>query len=118
MQFVALRLANGGDTNTQALTAPSGLTAMASSSSQINLSWSGSTDNIGVSGYLVERCTGSSCANFTQVGSVGAGVTSFSDVGLQASTAYSYRVRASDTATLLSGYSAPVSAVTGAAAAD
>ena len=118
MQFVALRLANGGDTNTQALTAPSGLTAMAGSSSQINLSWTGSTDNIGVSGYLVERCTGSSCANFTQVGSVGAGVTSFSDVGLQASTAYSYRVRASDTATLSSGYSAPVSAVTGAAAAD
>lgn len=112
MRFVALRLANGGDTNTQALTAPSGLTATAGSSGQINLSWTGSTDNIGVAGYLIERCAGVGCASFVQVGSVEAGVTAYSDGGLQAATTYTYRVRAIDVATLVSAYSAVVSAGT------
>jgi hypothetical protein len=112
MQLVALRLAGGGGTNTQALTAPSGLTANAASSSQINLAWTGSSDNIRVAGYLIERCAGASCASFAQVASVGAGVTSFADAGLAAATAYSYRVRATDTATLLSAYTAVVGAVT------
>ena len=116
MQFVALRLAGGGDTNTQALTTPTGLSAVAASSSQINLNWTGSTDNIGVTGYLIERCAGVSCANFAQVGSVGAGVTSYSDGGLQAATTYSYRVRATDVATLMSGYSGVAGAGTPAAA--
>jgi hypothetical protein len=115
MQFVALRLAGGGDTDTQALTTPAGLTAAAASSSQIALRWTGSTDNIAVTGYLVERCAGASCANFAQVGSVAAGVTSYSDAGLQASTTYTYRVRATDVATLVSAYSASASAVTLAA---
>ena len=117
MQFVALQLANGGDTNTQALTAPSGLTATAGSGSQINLSWTGSTDNIAVAGYLIERCAGVDCANFVQVGSVAAAVTSYGDVGLQASTPYTYRVRATDVATLMSAYSAVASAATTAASA-
>ena len=115
MQVVALRLAGGGDTNTQALTAPTALTAAAASGSQINLSWTGSTDNVGVTGYLVERCAGASCANFAQVGSVAAGVTTYSDVGLQVSTTYIYRVRATDVATLTSAYSAVASAATLAA---
>src|SRR5205814_8670050 len=34
---------------------PTGLTASASSSSQINLSWTASSDNVGVSGYRVYR---------------------------------------------------------------
>jgi hypothetical protein len=118
MQVVALRLANGGDTNTQALTAPSGLTAAAGSGGQINLSWTGSSDNIGVSGYVIERCAGASCVNFVQVGSVAAGVTVYGDVGLQASTTYTYRVRATDVATLMSGYSATASAVTSASTAN
>jgi hypothetical protein len=112
MQFVALRLAGGGDTNTQALTAPTGLTAAAAAGSQITLNWTGSTDNIGVTGYLVERCAGASCVNFAQVGSVAAGVTTYSDVGLQPSTTYTYRVRATDVATLMSAYSATASAAT------
>jgi hypothetical protein len=32
------------------------LTATAASSAQINLSWTASTDNIGVTGYRIERC--------------------------------------------------------------
>ena len=117
MRFVALRLANGGDTNTQALTAPSGLTATAGSSSQINLSWTGSTDSIGVAGYLIERCAGVGCANFVQVGNVGAGATTYSDGGLPAATTYTYRVRATDVATLVSAYSGVVSVATLAASA-
>jgi hypothetical protein len=111
MQFVALRLAGGSDSNTQALTAPSGLTATTTSSSQVNLSWTGSTDNIGVSGYLVERCAGTGCPNFIQVANVPGG-TSYSDTGLAPSTTYTYRVRATDVATLTSAYSTAAAATT------
>ena len=39
----------------------------AKSNSQITLSWMASTDNVGVTGYLVERCAGTACANFSQI---------------------------------------------------
>jgi hypothetical protein len=109
-----LRLAGGGDTNTQALTAPSGLTANAASGSQVNLSWAGSTDNIGVTAYLIERCAGASCGNFAQIGSVPAALTSYSDTAVLPATTYTYRVRATDVATLMSAYSATAGAVTAA----
>ena len=48
-------------------TAPSNLGATAVSASQINLSWTGSTDNVGVTGYRVERCSGAGCSNFAQI---------------------------------------------------
>src|SRR6185295_17530757 len=79
--------------------APGALTASAVSSTQINLSWSAATDNVGVTGYRVERCAGAGCVNFAQI-ALPAG-TSFSDTGLTASTSYSYRVRAFDAATNL-----------------
>ena len=65
-------------------TAPAGLTATASGSSQVNLNWTASTDNVGVAGYRVERCQGTGCTNFAQVGTPTA--TSFSDTGLAPST--------------------------------
>src|SRR5215510_15434001 len=40
--------------DTTAPTAPGGLSAGASSSAQIGLSWTASTDNVGVTGYRVE----------------------------------------------------------------
>lgn len=104
MQFVALRLAGGSDSNTQALTAPSNLTATAASGQQVNLTWTASTDNIGVSGYLIERCPGAGCANFAQIANAPSG-TSYSDASLAPSTSYTYRFRATDVATLMSGYS-------------
>jgi RHS repeat-associated protein len=94
-------------------TAPSSLTASAASSSQINLSWTASTDNVGVSGYRVERCQGTSCTNFAQIGTPT--VTSFSDTGRTAATAYRYRVRATDAAGNLSAYSNIAAATTPAA---
>ena len=90
--------------------APAGLTATAVSNSQINLSWTASTDNVGVTGYHVERCQGEGCANFAQVGT--ATGTTFNNPGLTVSTSYSYRVRAADAAGNLSGYSNVASAAT------
>jgi chitodextrinase len=99
--------------DTQAPTAPGGLTATSASSSLINLSWSASTDNVGVTNYLIERCQGAGCNNFAQIGT--ATSTSFGDSGLSAATVYLYRVRATDAAANLSGYSNTATATTAAA---
>jgi glucose/arabinose dehydrogenase len=99
--------------DTQKPTAPTSLTASAVSSSQINLSWTASQDNVGVVGYRVERCSGAGCTNFAQVGTPTA--TTFSDTGLLASTSYSYRVRAVDAVPNLSDYSNVATTTTQAA---
>ncbi|GGG54014.1 hypothetical protein GCM10010918_03530 [Paenibacillus radicis (ex Gao et al. 2016)] len=90
-------------TDTQAPTAPSNLTATAVSGSQINLSWTASTDNVGVTGYRVFRGS-------TQVGTPSG--TTYSDTGLTASTAYSYTVKAIDAAGNLSPNSNTATATT------
>src|SRR5258708_23973270 len=91
-------------TDTTPPTPPTGLAATASSSTQIGLTWAASTDNFGVTGYRIERCTGASCTSFAQIGTT-TGPTTFSNSGLTASTSYSYRVRATDAAGNLSNYS-------------
>ena len=110
MQMAAFRATSAGGGDTQAPTAPTGLGASAVSSAQINLSWTGSTDDVGVTNYLIERCSGAGCSNFAQVGT--SATTSFNNTGLAASTSYSYRVRATDAANNLSGYSNTASATT------
>lgn len=96
--------------DTQVPTAPTGLTAAVASSTQISLTWTASTDNVGVTGYRVERCQGASCTNFAQIATpTGA---SFNNTGLTAGTTYRYRVRAADAAGNLSAYSNIVSATT------
>jgi len=102
--------------DTVAPSAPAGLSATAASASQINLAWSASTDNIGVTGYRVERCQGAGCTTFAQIAAPAG--TTFSDTGLAASTSYSYQVRAVDAAGNLSGYSNVSSANTPAAPPD
>jgi hypothetical protein len=88
---------------------PTSLTATAASSSQVNLTWvDNATDE---TGFKIERCTGASCTGFSQITTVGANVTSYSNTGLTASTSYSYRVRAYN-ANGDSGYSNTASAVT------
>src|SRR6201997_1717611 len=106
-------VASGVIPDTQPPTAPSGLTATVSGS-QINLSWTASTDNVGVTGYRVERCQGAGCSTFAQIATPT--TTSYSDTGLTASTSYSYRVRAADGAGNLSSYSSTASATTSAGA--
>ena len=96
--------------DTQPPTAPTNLTATAVSGSQINLSWTASTDNVGVTGYLVERCQGTGCNSFAQIGTTTG--TTYNDTGLTTGTSYSYRVRATDAAGNLSPYSNVASATT------
>ncbi len=96
-------------TDTTPPTAPLTLTATTRSSSQIDLAWALSADDTGVTGYLVERCTGTDCATFTQVGIVTA--NAYRDSALRAQTTYRYRVRATDATGNRGGYS-PIGAAT------
>ena len=96
--------------DTQAPTAPGTLTATAASSTQVTLGWTASTDNVGVTSYLIERCQGTSCANFAQIGTSTA--TAYTDATVTAAASYSYRARATDAEANLSGYSNVASVVT------
>jgi chitodextrinase len=103
----------GGGGDAEPPTAPTGLGAIAVSGSQIALSWSASTDNVGVTGYLLERCQGGACTTFAQIAAPTS--TSYADSGLAMSTTYTYRVRAIDAAGNPSGYSNSTSAATSTA---
>jgi len=99
---------NGSVPDTASPSIPAGLSGKAISSSQINLTWTASTDDIGVAGYKVFR------------DGVQAGIqtgTSYSDTGLTASTVYSYTVAAYDAAGNTSAQSTAVSAITTGSAA-
>jgi hypothetical protein len=102
-------IANGTTPAAPDVTAPSvpTLQSVATiSGSQINLSWAASTDNVGVTGYLIERCQGSGCSSFASITDAnGVPGTSYSDVGLADGFTYRYRVRARDAANNKSGYS-------------
>ena len=58
---------SGGAPDTTAPSTPSGLTASAAGATRIDLSWTASSDNVGVSEYHVERCQGTGCTNFVEV---------------------------------------------------
>jgi len=73
-------------------TAPSGLSAQAVSSSQINLAWSDNSSN--ESGFRIERCQNSGCGSFQEIAVVGANVAAYSSLGLASETTYAFRVRA------------------------
>src|SRR5205823_11058881 len=57
--------------------ATSGLTATTLSSSQISLSWTDNSNN--ETGFKIERTTGA--GSFTEIGTVGAGITNYSEIG-------------------------------------
>src|SRR6266446_866464 len=95
--------------DTQPPTAPTNLTA-AGGAGQINLNWTASMDNVGVTGYLVERQNPGS-TSFVQIGTTTT-ATTYNDSGLAANSTYSYRVRATDAAGNLSPYSNVASATT------
>src|SRR6185436_3539436 len=88
-------------------TAPSALTAAAVSSSQINLQWADNAGN--ETGFKLERSTDG--FSFSEIATLGANVTSYSDTGLNCTTTYYYRVRASN-ASGNSAYSGTASATT------
>ena len=76
----------------------------------MSLGWTASTDNVGVTGYRVERCQGTGCTTFTQVGTPTG--TTYSDTGLAPATTYRYQVRAVDASGNLSAYSSIAAATT------
>jgi glucose/arabinose dehydrogenase/PKD repeat protein len=96
--------------DTQPPTAPTNLTATAVGATQINLSWTGATDNVGVAVYRVERCQGAGCSNFVETATPTG--TTFNDTGLASNTSYSYRVRAADAVPNLGPYSNTATATT------
>ena len=81
-----------GDTTAPAVV--SGLTVSAVSSVQINLSWTASSDSVGVTGYKIYRSTGSGAATYLKTVTG----TSTSDAGLTANTQYCYKISACDAA--------------------
>jgi hypothetical protein len=70
--------------------APTNLTATAVSASQIDLAWQDNSPD--ENGFVIERKSGAGA--WAQVGTVGVGVTTYSNVGLSASTGYTYRISA------------------------
>jgi mannan endo-1,4-beta-mannosidase len=74
------------------------------------LTWTASTDNVGVTGYDIFRATGASGGTFASVGtSTGA---SFTDTSVAANTTYRYQVRAKDAAGNLSAFTAALAVTT------
>jgi glucose/arabinose dehydrogenase/chitodextrinase len=89
---------------------PGSVTTTAVNSGLVTLSWVAATDNVGVTGYEIERCSGLGCDSFAPLTTTGA--TSFNDTTVAPETSYSYRIRATDAAANLGGYSAVTTATT------
>jgi hypothetical protein len=92
--------------DTTAPSVPTNLAGTANSSSQITLTWTASTDNVGVTAYTVYR---DGVAIGTAAG------PSYDDNGLSAATLYSYAVAATDAAGNASALSAAIDVTTPAA---
>lgn len=104
----------GKNGNTSGINSPSGLTAVAVSTSEINLSW---VDNSGdEDGFKIERADDSSGVPgaWSEIDSVTENVVSYSNSGLTSLTKYYYRVRAYNSIGN-SDYTSTVSATTQAA---
>jgi hypothetical protein len=101
------------DPDTTAPSVPTGVTATAPSSSEVDLSWlpSSDPDAAGVGAYVVSR-------DGTAIATLGASVTSYRDTAVGANTSYSYTVAAFDFAGNYSAASDPAVVTTPAAPAD
>ncbi|MFM2145777.1 MAG: hypothetical protein RL732_613, partial [Bacteroidota bacterium] len=86
---------------------PSSLTSTGVTATSVSLSWTASTDNVGVSGYRVYYRTGTNSYTYTTVAGNSATVT-----GLISGTAYDFYVVAYDAAGNLSGTSNTISSTT------
>lgn len=92
---------SGGDT--QAPTAPGSLASSNITASSVNLSWTASSDNVGVTGYDVYR-------NGVLLASTAS--TSYSVTGLSSNTTYQFYVKAKDAAGNVSAASNTISVTT------
>jgi len=89
---------NPTNNDTQAPSVPQNLSSSSQSTNNIVLNWNSSTDNVGVTGYNIYNAQ-------TLSGTVSGNVNSYSVTGLNASTNYSFSVKAFDAAGNLSGLS-------------
>ncbi|MDC8005724.1 choice-of-anchor J domain-containing protein, partial [Aureisphaera galaxeae] len=98
-----ITLQSGAAPDTQAPTVPTNLAASNIADTSLTLTWTASTDNVGVTGYEV----------FQNTSSIGTTAnTTFSVTGLTAGTSYSFTVRAFDAAGNNSAQSAAANATT------
>ncbi|MEV7891455.1 cellulase family glycosylhydrolase [Streptomyces sp. NPDC002817] len=97
----------GGTPDTQAPTTPGAPTASAVTATSATLSWTASTDNVGVAGYDVVRVSGS-----TETKVAASTTNSVTVSGLTAETAYTFAVYARDAAGNRSSRSATVNVTT------
>ena len=105
---VGIGAAYAGSADTVVPSVPASLVASGTTASSTNLSWTGSTDNVGVTGYNVY--------NGTTLATTVTGTTATIS-GLTGSTTYSFTVKAKDAAGNLSVASNAVSVTTSAAVA-
>ncbi len=98
-----LEKACGSSSDTQAPTTPTNLSTSNVTATGLTLSWSASTDNVGVTGYEVYQ-------GGAKIGETAS--TTFNVTGLTASTTYSFTVRAKDAAGNLSAASNPAAVTT------
>jgi chitodextrinase len=102
----SVTVGSGGGGDTAPPSVPTGLTSPSHTTTAVSLSWTASTDNVGVTGYRIFR-------DGAEVGT--ATGTSFTDTGLSPATSYAYTVKAYDAANNLSAASGPLTVTTGAA---
>ncbi|HHC79753.1 MAG TPA: T9SS type A sorting domain-containing protein [Flavobacteriia bacterium] len=98
-----INIVAGGGADTQAPSAPGNLTSANVTQTSVDLSWTASTDNVGVTGYDVYQGT-------TVIATVTA--TNYQVTGLTASTAYAFSVKAKDAAGNVSAASNTVNVTT------
>jgi chitodextrinase len=77
--------------DTQPPTTPNLTSAVAKSATEVDLTWTASTDNVGVAGYQVLR-------NGVLLRSLGSGSLGFADTTVSANTTYTYAIKAFDAA--------------------
>lgn len=86
-------------------TAPGGVSATAESGALVRVTWTASTDAVGVTGYHIRR-------DGTEVGGVGGSTLAFDDATVAPATTYAYTVVATDAAGNVSPESAPATVTT------
>jgi mannan endo-1,4-beta-mannosidase len=102
----------GSGADTQPPSTPDTPAVSAVTSGSGTLTWTASTDNVGVTGYDVFRAAGASGGTFSLAGATG--TTTFTNTGLTASTTYRFQVRARDAAGNVSANSGTATLTTSA----
>ncbi|MBX3173688.1 MAG: fibronectin type III domain-containing protein [Gemmatimonadaceae bacterium] len=100
---------NTASANTQLPAAPSTLTAVAVSATQVDLAWTNNTTN--ATQIEIERCTGAGCADFAPLQTLPPGITAFSDGTVTQGNVYQYQIRATNSSGS-SAYAGPATATT------